>query len=141
MGTYSCRPQVDWYAGWTMLVLFLTVGCGGPAGNGPVRYAVSGQVTYDGAPVPVGFIEFLPDTSLGNSGPGGGAPIRDGVYQADASRGVVGGPYIVRIRGTDGVPTTEEGEELPEGTQLFPLFETEYEFPNQDTTANFDVPE
>lgn len=122
-----------------LLAMVLAVGCGGPGADGPVRYAVSGRVTYEGSPVPMGFIEFLPDTSQGNSGPGGGAPIRNGAYEADASRGVVGGPYIVRIRGTDGVPTTEEGEELLEGQELFPLFETHYEFPQQDATANFDV--
>ncbi len=139
MNVFVSHERIGWSAIVLLLVTGLAAGCGGPHAGGPVRYAVSGRVTYEGEPVPMGFIEFLPDTSQDNSGPGGGAPIRNGAYEADASRGVVGGPYIVRIRGTDGVPTTEEGEELSEGQELFPLFETHYEFPQQDATVHFEV--
>jgi len=121
------------------MALGIFSGCGS-APDGPERYTVSGTVTHYGEPVPKGFIEFIPDTEKGNSGPGGGAEIEGGEYATPRQKGIVGGHYIVRIRGTDGVPTTEEGEELPEGKELFPLYETRVEFPSEDTTRDFEVP-
>lgn len=114
-------------------------GCGEGYG-GPQRYTVSGSVTYQGQAVPKGFVRFAPDTSKGNSGPGGGAPIEDGYFETPREKGIVGGPYVVTITGTDGVPTTEFGEELPDGKQLFPAHRTRHEFPREDTEWDFDVP-
>ncbi len=114
-------------------------GCDG-AGGGPTRYALSGNVNFNGQPVPKGFITLEPDTEKGNSGPGGGADIVNGKYDTKTAMGIVGGAYRVRITGTDGMPVTISGEELPEGKPLFPPYETTVDFPAQISVRDFDIP-
>jgi len=123
----------------TFLLLPAMHGCG-QTNDGPQRYQVSGSVTYDGKPVVAGFVTFAPDTSKGNTGPGGGAPIRNGQFRTDAGKGIVGGPHVVRIIGYDGIKTVMEGEELVDGKPLFDPFETSIDFPKQDTTHDFVIP-
>ena len=106
----------------------------------PNPYEVSGTVTFDGKPLPKGFITFLPDTSKGNKGPGGGAPIVDGQYRTPAGKGVAGGPYIVKIVGYSGIATTAFGEELVDGPHLFAPFQTAVDLPKEDTNKDFTVP-
>lgn len=115
-------------------------GCGGK-GDGPQRYHVSGKVTFRGKPVPKGFITFRPDNSKQNTGPGSGAAIENGEYTLENGKGVVGGPYIVEITGSDGVPFEEEGEKVPDGKELFPKYTTSFSFPKEDTTKDFEVPD
>lgn len=63
-----------------LLGVGLTVGCGGPKTGD-----VSGTVSYDGKPIEHGSISFVP---VDGRGPGGGAAIRDGKYEAkDVSLG------------------------------------------------------
>ncbi|MDX1946058.1 MAG: hypothetical protein SFU86_11730 [Pirellulaceae bacterium] len=123
-------------AGWSCLVL---AGCEN-AGSGPTRYPVSGNVTFDGQPVPKGFITFEPDADAGNSGPGGGAPIENGRYSTGLEAGVVGGAYTVKIVGYDGVPTQMEGETLADGQPLFVPYQTKVEFAKEKAEKNFEVP-
>jgi hypothetical protein len=125
------------HAGLLMGLIVLGLGCG--QGDGPQRFEVSGKVTYNGQPVPKGFITFEPDAEKGNGGPGGGADIVDGSFRTAAGKGVVGGPYLVKIVGYDGVAATVSGEELPEGSPLFVPYETRIEFPKQKTQQDFDV--
>lgn len=121
-------------------IFFLTVGCGG-SGSTVERFDYSGTVVYEGQPVPRGFVTFAPDTEAGNSGPGGGAPIHNGMYSTKKNgKGIVGGPHSVRIIGYDGVPTTMEGEELADGKPLFPPYETKLDLPKQDGTHDFVIP-
>lgn len=122
-----------------LMVLALLPGCSG--NSGPQRYDVSGSVTFDGKPVPKGFVTFYPDTEAGNRGPGGGAEIRDGVYQTADGKGVVGGPHRIRIIGFDGMARTESGEELADGASLFTPYETTIDFPTEDTVQNFEIPD
>jgi hypothetical protein len=112
-------------------------GCGDA---GPRRYQVSGTVTYRDQPVPRGFITFEPDDSRGNQGPGGGSPIVNGKYATAEGKGISGGPYRVKIVGSDGVPFTENGEQILEGSPLFPPYETTVDFPNESTEKDFIVP-
>ena len=56
-------------------VAALLVGCGD---GGLKRYRVSGDVSFQGKPVPAGSIIFTPDTAKGNAGPQGTANIIDG---------------------------------------------------------------
>lgn len=114
-------------------------GCG-HTNDGPPRFRLSGSVTYDGKPVVAGFVTFAPDTSKGNSGPGGGASIRNGKYRTDADKGIVGGPHLVRIIGYDGIKTVMEGEELTDGKPLFEPYEASIDFPKQDGTHDFVIP-
>jgi hypothetical protein len=112
----------------------LLAGCGP---TGPVRFEVSGEVTFRGQPVPAGMIYFTPDAPKGNQGPQAYAPIRQGKYDTrHGGKGTVGGPVTVRIEGFDG-----KGE-VPGavGNPLFVAYEIPAELPHSDTTQTFDVP-
>ena len=50
-----------------------------------------------------GRVIFEPDTTQGNSGPGGYANIRDGYYETLRGKGAVGGPHRVRVMILSGV--------------------------------------
>lgn len=126
--------------GWCVALAGCTLALAGCGDSGPKRYQVSGKVTYKGKPVPKGFITFEPDSSKGNEGPGGGAEIVDGEYSTESGKGVLGGPYRVKIVGYDGVPTRQSGEELPDGKPLFIPYETTVDFPKESTEKDFDVP-
>lgn len=62
-----------------VVVLGLTVGCGGPE-----RAKVSGTVTLDGKPLETGTISFYP---VANSGQTAGGGIQNGQYTLEASPG------------------------------------------------------
>lgn len=83
------------------LLFPLAVGCSSE--EGPPRYRVSGEVTFKGTPVPIGVIQFMPDTSQGNSGPPGFAEIKEGQFDTKLSgKGIIGGPHIVSIDAFNG---------------------------------------
>jgi len=111
----------------------LFAGCGGER-----IYNVSGTVTFQGKPVPVGHIVFEPDASAGNSGPASYAQIKYGRYDTRGSdgRGSVGGPHLVRIEGRDGIPRGE----LLNGLPLFREYNTKVDLPKADAKQNFEVP-
>jgi hypothetical protein len=118
--------------------LFLVAaGCGDGSGS----HTISGKVTHKGKAVPKGFITFIPDTSKGNSGPGGGAEIINGEYTTPDDKGIHGGAYIVQIVGFDGVPYSESGEEIPEGKSLFAKYQLAVDLPKESTTKDFTVPD
>jgi len=115
---------------------FALAGCGS---DGPQRFRVTGEVTWQGKPVPAGMITFTPDGRKGNSGPQGAAPIRDGRFDTDdpQGRGTVGGAQIIAILGYDGSEPTETD---PLGKRLFPEYQLERELPKEDTTLDVTVP-
>ncbi len=113
-------------------------GCGGQ--SGVARYDFSGTVLYDGKPVPSGYLQFAPDRKQGNRGPGTSATIKDGHYQTVAKLGIVGGPHVVTITGTDGVPYKTQGVLIPIGRPLFPEYEVRVDFPKESGTYDFEVP-
>lgn len=80
-----------------------TFGCG-------QRNAVSGTVTYNGEPVDMGSVTF---ESSDGSGPGFGAQVRNGQYNADK---VKLGKHVAHIRGLTKAPvlTKEESIKLRE---------------------------
>lgn len=118
------------------------LGCGSDA---PETYHVSGNVTFDGKPVPAGLIRFTPDSSKDNSGPAGYAPIQDGKYDTSAAggKGHVGGPMIVQIDGSSSqpgeAPVDESGVE-PDIEVLFSTWQTTADLPKEDSTQDFEVP-
>ena len=67
----------------------------GCARSGPRRFAVGGQVTLDGAPLPEGEILFRPGAST--SGPTAAGLIEEGRYSIDEAHGPVSGSYAVVI--------------------------------------------
>jgi hypothetical protein len=105
--------------------------------RGPRLYPVSGTVTHKGNPLPAGVIYFNPDVTRGNDGPQGYAIIKEGHYDtADTGgKGVLGGPYTVRIEGFDGMP----GNELPLGKPIFTDYQVAVDLPQTAATQDFDV--
>ncbi len=79
----------------TAAVLLLAAGCGGS--KEPAHYDLSGKVTFQGAPVPQGFIVFTPDTAKGNEGRPISVPIVNGEYKTLRGLGTTGGPYLATI--------------------------------------------
>jgi hypothetical protein len=118
-----------------MLAPLVLAGCG-PAG--PARYDVSGTVTFDGQPVPLGTITFLP--APGNSGPGGSATIENGRYDTTVSgKGPTTGPHVAVISGFDG-KAVGGVEKLLEGRPLFIEYRETIEIPQERTAVDFVVP-
>jgi len=116
--------------------LLSAAGCGGSRVE---RYDVSGTVTYDGQPIPLGQIMFQPDTSRGNTGPAGVAKIEHGRFDTRGSeKGTVGGPHRIIITGYDG--KIDIDRELPAGAALFDEYEASADLPEEDSTLNIDVP-
>ena len=120
-----------------LLVGALVVLAGG-CDHGPKRHPVSGQVLYDGKPIPFGEIYFDPDVAKGNDGPQGFARIQDGQYDTrEGGSPAAPGPQLVRILGFNGKP----GPELPLGRPLFPEYTTSADIPVQgNATLDFSVP-
>ncbi len=77
-----------------------------------------------------------PDGSQRNTGPASLGVIENGQYETAPDQGVVGGPYLVRISGYDGVSIPDSSAGMP----LFAPYETEVEFPAEQTTQDFDIP-
>ncbi|WP_207394469.1 hypothetical protein [Bremerella alba] len=137
-------PQISYSLGFlifTITLLASLTGCNG-SNESATAFHVRGQVQFEGNPLPAGRIYFTPDASLGNQGPQGTATIEDGMYDTEDSRfGIVGGPYIVRIDGYDGVqPSDDEDGLFPDGQVIFRDYEVKLEFPQADHVADLDVP-
>ena len=97
------------------IVLAGIVGCGSAKGD---RAAVSGHVTYDGAPLQSGQIVFEPV----GQGRMAIAQIVDGQYAIAAERGPTVGDYVVRI--TASRPTGEMASAgATGGDELRPVYE------------------
>ncbi|HWL10086.1 MAG TPA: hypothetical protein VNQ76_16895 [Planctomicrobium sp.] len=126
---------------WLFLAMTaaVTSGCSNKTPDGPARYALSGNVTFDGKPVPTGTIRFSPDREKGNQGPGTIADIRHGKYQTLPGKGIVGGPMVVEISGSDGIPVEVSGETIPSGTALIESYRTEINLPKETATRDFDI--
>lgn len=121
-----------------LAALSLLGGCGK---QGPGRYELSGKVTFQGQPVPKGYMLFAPDHDKGNNGPGAKAGIMNGSYSMMPGQGMVGGPHIVTIVGTDGVPFDQGGGIMnPMGKPLFPEFKASFDLPKESGTFDFNVP-
>jgi hypothetical protein len=124
--------------------LVVLAGCGGK-GDAP-RFDLSGTVTYDGKPVPAGYIVFEPETAAGNSGPASQADIHDGKYSTLPGHGTIGGPHVVRIFGFDGRPyKAGEGPQghpmlNPMGKPLFTASAIKVDLPKQKAVHDFAIP-
>ena len=127
-----------------MTALLALAGCGGS--SGPTRFDLTGTVSYDGKPVPAGFIVFQPDAAAGNSGPGAQADIHDGKYHTLPGQGTIGGPHVVSISGYDGkafeIARRPHGEPImnPNGKPLFPTAAIKVNVPKQAASYDFVVP-
>jgi len=99
------------------------------------QYHLSGEVRFDGRPVPAGMIMFDPDVASGNDGTQGYAEIQDGHYDtSDSGKGITGGTYQVRITGFEAV----DGSGRPQ--RLFNKYEIQVDLPATGGEQHFDVP-
>ena len=69
-------------------------GCGGSKYKGDKRYPLVGEVTFEGHPVDLGSISFIPEGGTGR--PSGGV-ITDGKYAVPEEKGASAGTYRVEI--------------------------------------------
>ena len=116
----------------TLALLGITcAGCGNDSG----RAEVSGFVTFNGEPVPVGTIEYRPNTEKGGGGPQTLLVIKDGHYDSNG-KGPVFGPHIVKVSGYTGI----EIPFVPEGERLFPVYKEEVEITEDSYEINYDFP-
>lgn len=98
----ATRPVGVAVLGLTALgVVVVATGCGR---REIPRFDLSGTVTYDGKPIPRGYLVLRPDREAGNEGPGAQADIRDGRYATLPGRGTIGGPHVIDVYGFDGKP-------------------------------------
>lgn len=116
----------------SLAALFL----GGCGSEGPPRFAVSGQVVYDGKPVTNGNIGFVPTQS--SAAKSAGADIVDGRYEIPGYKGLLEGSYKVVIyaeRPTGRKLQADEGstERIDELVQYIP------DVYNVSTTLSADV--
>ena len=94
------RFRRSWTAALSGAFVLLVVGCGDSSGL-PPRYAVTGKVTYNGAPVPKGTVTFEPASPDGRHASGA---ITDGTYSLSTlgdNDGAMPGDYKVVIIATE----------------------------------------
>ena len=96
-----------------VLMTALLVGCG--ENDGLERVVVSGAVTYQGKPIPVGMIRFVPPPT--SAAPASGSQIIDGRYSANIRGGVPVGTYKVNIEAYSTAPnnTSTPSQPTPPG--------------------------
>lgn len=104
------------------------------------RYPIDGIVTFEGKSVPVGEILFEPDAARGNRGPASSGTIKDSQFSITAKRGIIGGPYLVRITGYSG-RATDNGADVSMGEPLFPEQVLSIDLPAKSSTRTFELPE
>ena len=113
--------------------------CG--CGTGEIkRYNISGNVTYNGKPVPAGTIAFEP---VGRDISPGFATIKDGKYDtAENGVGQIGGEQVVRITGDARSPVDPNSFQADSyvAKELFPKFQMNAKLPKRRSTQDFEVP-
>ncbi|WP_437193436.1 hypothetical protein [Planctomicrobium sp. SH527] len=102
------------------------------------RFAIEGEVKYLGQPVANGSITLEPDTEKGNKGPMSTGVIENSKFLIPAERGVVGGPYRVRITGYGAAKDTS-GADVDYGKPLFTNYELVTDLPAKKSTQVFEV--
>ena len=121
----------------TLLAAVATaLGCGSGAGD---RIDVTGRVTFAGAPVPVGRIDFVPAEAATGRTLAGYATIEQGAFNTRSSgRGPTPGRHRVRITGFDDRPPTVD--EVDHGPPLFDPYETTIALEPGDVELQFHIP-
>ena len=100
---------------------------------------LSGKVMFKGQPVPVGFINFLPDVAGGNRGEVKAFEIKDGAYNPaeGPNPGIYPGPNKIMISGFNGKPKMPL---WPKGEQIFNPINLDVTVANGTNTKDFEVP-
>lgn len=129
--------QSKYWLGLVALVLLgTTIGC--RQSSDLETYPISGTITYQGKPIPVGSITLVPDSTQGNRGAAVSMEILDGTFDsANASRGHVGGPHVATVVGLDG---NGDGDLFPKGYMLFQDYQFTLDLPKEASTQDIVVP-
>lgn len=119
---------------------FVAIGCGDSG-----RCRVSGNVTFEGRPLPMGTMTFIPIAPGEPNRTAGFCRIESGRFDSGKGRNPMPGPHRVLIAGFDGVPYTERVgdvvETAAEGRPLFPNYSQDVDIPRkQQTSIDFTVP-
>lgn len=110
-------------------------GCGG--GKGPI-VNVAGTVTFNGAPVPSGYVTFVPVDSNNYVRDRVTSKIRDGHFEVPVGEGLRGGrEYRVEVDGYQ-QPSGSNSDEQ-EVARLFPLWTTNVTVPGDGGDLEFNV--
>jgi hypothetical protein len=126
-----------WSAFYILISALLILSCSGCGPTEAPRYHLSGNITFNGKPIPKGTILFDPDLAAGHDGAQGYANIENGKFDTKISgRGHCGGKVLLRIHGGDGAPLPE----LPFGNPLFPETSLPLELPTADAVRDIEVP-
>jgi hypothetical protein len=114
----------------------LLCGCGD---HRPPGVDLQGSVTWQGKPVPTGFVVFSPDPAKG-SGHQGIAPIQDGRYDTrkEGGRCVAVGPQVAMVAGFDQPDPTKS---QTRGARLFLPHEQPVEIKADSSELNLVVPD
>ncbi|MBI1321728.1 hypothetical protein GC170_00870 [bacterium] len=94
-------------------LIVVIAGCGG--GDGLDRQPVSGTVTFDGAPLKEGQIQFFPAANAKDA-IATGATITGGSYSIPRDIGPIPGTYSVQITASGGEQAPPEGSDGMPGT-------------------------
>ncbi len=119
-----------WMSG--LLALSAMPGCGD---DGPTRYGLSGQITYEGRPIAGGWIVFAP----AGEGPGASANIHDGRYETRKDWGTVGGPHTIEVVAFDNVASSDPHAEGSAATAGKPIFSCTLQRDIPEETATLDI--
>jgi len=129
--------RTSYWLGLVSIVLMGTSGGCRPTSD-LKTYPISGTVTYQGQPVPIGSITLVPDSTQGNRGAAVSVDIVDGKFDsANASRGHVGGPHVVTVVGLDG---KGDDDLFPKGYMLFQDYQIKLDLPKEPSTEDIVVP-
>ncbi len=121
---------------WRWLGLLLAAALAG-CSSGDKSLQISGTVRFQEQPVPAGLIYFNPDAAQKFDAPQGFARIKDGRFStAHEGRGILPGPYVVRVLIYDGKPA----KGAPQGQPLRAPYEEKVSLSADRTTVNFDIP-
>jgi hypothetical protein len=121
-------------------------GCGGSKYSGDQRFPLAGEVTFDGQPVDLGSISFIPEG--GGEGRAAGGVITDGKYAVPEEKGANAGTYRVEIhwlkRTGKQLLDPESGEMYDERIEALPdkfhaKSELSVEVPLPSNTRNFEL--
>lgn len=97
------------------------------------RFDVTGQVTFDGQPVPAGTVTFIPVGASKAEAGTGFARIRTGRFATREGRSPGSGPHRVMVNGCDGVPYEsrlgDAVDQHPMGKDLFTSHMVEVDLP------------
>ena len=98
----------------TLVTLWPMLGC-----EKSPYHRLEGTVTFKGKPVPLGEVQLMPDSTKGNSGPSTVALIKDGRYETREQRGVIGGAYVIMVKGYAKPVASNDPTAADFGPQLF----------------------